>query len=282
MRRCGRTCHDRTCTAGDPPEAPPSRGALLREPRERIRGARLRAALAVDHELATLYRSTGADILARQAVENGWSRDVLAHRIAGGLYGRRGRAPTNPARAPPAGRSEPAQRLVRDPCGFGLLALGPDMLERDLERGPIEHLRALVPELGKGFAFVGGQHRLEAGGRDFCLDLLFYHLRLRYLVAFDPRIEGFRPEFAGKTNSYLSAVDDHGRRRRRTLDGELGERHELDEPALVPPVHRGRPRPAPRDPGRRPRTRGPGRGLGAGVRREAPRGGAWAKRRRAA
>src|ERR1700731_5053835 len=63
-------------------------------------------------------------------------------------------------------------------------------------------------ELGKGFAFVGSQYHLEIGDQDFFLDLLFYHLRLRCYVVIDLKIEEFRPEFAGKMNFYLSAVDD--------------------------------------------------------------------------
>ena len=63
-------------------------------------------------------------------------------------------------------------------------------------------------ELGKGFAFVGSQYHLEIGDQDFYLDLLFYHLRLRCYVAIDLKIDEFKPEYAGKMNFYLSAVDD--------------------------------------------------------------------------
>lgn len=271
----------------DLPEAPPSYGALLSELQERIRGARLRAALAVNQELVTLYWGIGADILARQrdegwgakvidrladdlrrafpemtglsarnlrymrafaeaypdpgfvqqvvarlpwghnvrlleavkdpaerewyarqAIESGWSRDVLAHQVASGLYGRQGRALTNFARTLPAERSELARQLVKDPYSFDFLSLGPDMLERDLERGLVEHLRALILELGKGFAFVGSQYHLEIGGQDYYLDLLFYHLRLRCFVVIELKMGEFEPEFAGKMNFYLSAVDD--------------------------------------------------------------------------
>src|SRR3712207_3833634 len=82
------------------------------------------------------------------------------------------------------------------------------MSERELERGLLEHLRALILELGKGFAFVGSQYHLEVAGQDYYLDLLFYHLRLRCFVVVELKIEEFKPEFAGKMNFYLSAVDD--------------------------------------------------------------------------
>ena len=82
------------------------------------------------------------------------------------------------------------------------------MLERDLERSLIQHVRDFILELGKGFAFVGNQYHLEIGGQDYFLDLLFYHLRLRCYIAIDLKIEEFKPEFAGKMNFYLSAMDD--------------------------------------------------------------------------
>jgi predicted nuclease of restriction endonuclease-like (RecB) superfamily len=145
---------------------------------------------------------------ARQSIEHGWSRNVLIHQIESNLYERQGKALTNFSRALPAVQSELAQQLIKDPYSFDFLALGPDLLERDLERGLLEHLRSLILELGKGFAFVGSQYRLDIGGQDFYLDLLFYHLRLRCFVVIDLKIEEFKPEFAGKMNFYLSAVDE--------------------------------------------------------------------------
>lgn len=145
---------------------------------------------------------------ARQAIENGWSRNVLVHQIESGLFTRQGNALTNFTRTLPAAQSELAQQILKDPYSFDFLSFGPEMLERDLERGLVEHLRALVLELGKGFAFVGSQYHLEVADQDYYLDLLFYHLRLRCFVVIELKIEDFRPEFAGKMNFYLSAVDD--------------------------------------------------------------------------
>ncbi len=145
---------------------------------------------------------------ARQAIEHGWGRSVLIHQIESNLFTRQGNALTNFSRTLPAQQSELAQQLLKDPYTFDFLALGPEMLERDLERGLIEHLRSLILELGKGFAFVGSQYHLEVGGQDYYLDLLFYHLRLRCFVVIELKIEDFKPEFAGKMNFYLSAVDD--------------------------------------------------------------------------
>lgn len=145
---------------------------------------------------------------ARQAIQNGWSRNVLIHQIDSGLFARQGTALTNFTRTLPAEQSDLAQQIIKDPYNFDFLSLGPELLERDLERGLVEHLRSLILELGKGFAFVGSQYHLEVGAQDFYLDLLFYHLRLRCFVVFELKIEDFKPEFAGKMNFYLSAVDD--------------------------------------------------------------------------
>lgn len=152
--------------------------------------------------------ATRREWYARQTIEHGWSRNVLVHQIESKLYERQGRALSNFSRTLPAPQSELAQQLIKDPYNFDFLAFGPDLLERDLERGLLEHFRSLFLELGKGFAFVGSQYHLEVGGQDFYLDLLFYHLRLRCYVVFDLKIEEFKPEFAGKMNFYLSAVDD--------------------------------------------------------------------------
>ena len=145
---------------------------------------------------------------ARQAIEYGWSRNIMIHQIESDLFRRQGKAITNFQRTLPSPQSELAQELVKDPYSFDFLALGPDISERELERGLLEHLRALILELGKGFAFVGSQYHLEVGGQDYYMDLLFYHLRLRCFVVFELKIEEFKPEFAGKMNFYLSAVDD--------------------------------------------------------------------------
>ena len=145
---------------------------------------------------------------ARQTIENGWSRNVLVHQIESGLFARQGGALTNFSRTLPAEQSELAQQILKDPYSFDFMSLGPEMRERDLERGLIENLRALILELGKGFAFVGSQYHLEVAGQDYYLDLLFYHLRLRCFVVIELKIEDFKPEFAGKMNFYLSAVDE--------------------------------------------------------------------------
>jgi len=112
----------------------------------------------------------------------------MKFQIDSDLYNRRGSAMTNFDRTLPAIQSELAQELVKDPYSFDFLTLGPELLERDLERGLINQLSALIMELGKGFSFVGNQYHLEVGGKDFYLDLLFYHLRLRAYVVIEKSV----------------------------------------------------------------------------------------------
>ncbi|WP_265581075.1 PDDEXK nuclease domain-containing protein [Methanofollis aquaemaris] len=144
----------------------------------------------------------------RRTIANGWSRNVLVHQIERGLIRREGRAVTNFSETLPAEQSDLALQTMKDPYIFDFLRMGETVRERELERGLIDHLREFLLELGVGFAFVGSQYRLAVGGQDFYLDLLFYHLRLRSYVVIDLKVGEFIPEYAGKMNFYLSAVDD--------------------------------------------------------------------------
>ena len=148
---------------------------------------------------------------AEAALEHGWSRPVLAAQIDTGLRDRQGRAVTNFERALPSETSDLAQQMLKDPYQFDFLTLEVAARERDLERALIARVKDLLLELGKGFSFVGSQHRLEIGGQEFYVDLLFYQRRLRCLVAVDLKMGPFQPEHAGKMNFYLAALDDRDR-----------------------------------------------------------------------
>ena len=144
----------------------------------------------------------------QKTIEHGWSRSVLGHQIESNLYQRQGKAINNFEATLPKPQSDLAGQILKDPYNFDFLTLGDDAHERELERGLLEHIRAFLLELGVGFAFVGSQYHLEVGGDDFYIDLLFYHLKLRAFVVLELKTTEFRPEFAGKMNFYLSAVDD--------------------------------------------------------------------------
>jgi predicted nuclease of restriction endonuclease-like (RecB) superfamily len=115
---------------------------------------------------------------------------------------------TNFDRTLPEPQSELAQQLMKDPYSFYFLTLAEKAKERDLEKALINHIRDFLLELGIGFAFVGNQYHLEIGDQDFYIDLLFYHLRLRCFIVIDLKMVDFKPEYSGKINFYLSAVDD--------------------------------------------------------------------------
>ena len=148
---------------------------------------------------------------AEATLEHGWSRPVLAAQIDTGLRDRKGQAITNFGRALPPADSDMAQQVLKDPYQFDFLSLAAGARERDLERGLLARIKNVLLEMCKGFAFVGSQHHLEVGGQDWYVDLLFYHRRLRCLVAVDLKMGAFQPEHAGKMNLYLAALDDQAR-----------------------------------------------------------------------
>ena len=146
----------------------------------------------------------------RKTLENGWSRNVLNHQIESRLYERQAEKPRidNFAERLPAPQSDLARETLKDPYLFDFLDVGEAAKERELETALVERITRFMLELGKGFAFVGRQYHLEVGGEDFYIDLLFYHLRLHCYVAIELKTGPFKPEYAGKLNFYLTALDE--------------------------------------------------------------------------
>ena len=97
--------------------------------------------------------------------------------------------------------------IFKDTYLLDFLDLPETHSESDLQRGLVGNLRKFLIELGRDFAFVGEQYLLQVGGKDFRLDLLFYHRELQCLVAFDLKVEEFQPEHLGKMEFYLEALD---------------------------------------------------------------------------
>lgn len=144
----------------------------------------------------------------RQAIAQGWSRNVLVLQIEAEAHRRHGKALTNFAAMLPLPQSDLARDLLKDPYNFDFLTLADDAQEKHLQSGLLDHLREFLIELGVGFAFVGSRYHLEVGGKDYYLDLLFYHLRLRAFVVIELKVTEFEPEHLGKMNFYNSAVDE--------------------------------------------------------------------------
>ncbi len=140
-------------------------------------------------------------------IENGWSRDTLEIQIDKQYFERKGNSITNFVRTLPSKQSELAQETVKDPYNFDFLGLEDDSLEKEIEKELTKHITDFLIELGKGFAFVGKQYHLKVSKKDYYIDLLFYHLELRCYVVIELKSGIFKPEFAGKLNFYLSAVD---------------------------------------------------------------------------
>ncbi len=144
----------------------------------------------------------------QQTLANGWSRNVLALHVRSGLYRRRGQAVTNFKRTLPAPQSDLAHEVLKDPYVFDFLSVGTEAHERAVENALVSHIMRFLLELGAGFVFVGQQYHIEVGDEDFYIDLLFYHTHLHSYVAVELKAGDFKPEYAGKINFYLSALDD--------------------------------------------------------------------------
>ncbi|MDP3639720.1 MAG: PDDEXK nuclease domain-containing protein [Nanoarchaeota archaeon] len=142
-----------------------------------------------------------------EAIRNNWSRNVLIHQIESGLYQRKGKVLHNFEATLPAPQSDLARQTLKDPYIFDFLSLGEEAQEREIEKELTKHITKFLLELGAGFSFVGSQYPLEISGKDYYIDLLFYHLKLRCFVVIELKAGEFKPEYAGKLNFYLSAVD---------------------------------------------------------------------------
>ena len=166
------------------------------------------------HNLAIIAKCKQHDealYYAQSTQTCGWSRSVLVHQIESGLWQREGKAVTNFEQTLPAAQSDLAIQMLKDPYTFDFLSLTREHTERELETGLIDHITQFLLELGAGFAYLGRQVPLQVGEREFFLDLLFYHTRLHCYVVVELKTGDFEPEFAGKLNFYLKAVDEQRR-----------------------------------------------------------------------
>lgn len=148
-----------------------------------------------------------AGFYINQTLEQGWSRDVLALQLKSNRYARTGKAVTNFSCTLPLPQSDLAQQTLKDPYTFDFMAMTVPYNERDVERQLTQHITQFLLELGKGFAFIGRQYHLVIAGNDYYIDLLFYHVTLKCYVVVELKNRKFIPEYAGKLNFYLSAVD---------------------------------------------------------------------------
>ena len=148
------------------------------------------------------------DFYIRETLTHGWSRAILEIQIQNQLHLRVGKAQNNFALTMPPADSDMAAQLFKDPYLFDFLGTADPRREAEVEHALVDHIQKFLIELGTGFAFVGRQVRLEVGGEDYPLDLLFYHLKLRRYVVIELKARAFTPGDVGQLNLYLSAVDD--------------------------------------------------------------------------
>lgn len=145
-----------------------------------------------------------------KTIENGWSKNILAHQIDTNLYARQieQKKISNFSTNLPTLQSELTLETMKDPYVFDFIELKEDAQEKDLEEALIKNITKVLLEFGKGFAYVGHQYHLEVAGEDYYIDLLFYNIKLKCYVVIELKVGEFKPEYAGKLSFYLTAIDE--------------------------------------------------------------------------
>jgi Uncharacterized conserved protein len=162
------------------------------------------------HNIAIMQKVKTAEergFYIKKAIESGWSRNVLIHQIESGFFHRLGKGINNVDAVLPSGQSELVRGIFKDPLVLDFIEVSEFARESELQKSLIGHLKQFMLELGKGFAFIGEQYPLNVGGQDYYLDLLFYHTKIHCYVVIELKIGDFKPEYVGKLNFYLSALD---------------------------------------------------------------------------
>lgn len=143
-----------------------------------------------------------------RTIQEGWSRSALDNAIMANLYHGAGKAQTNFGEVLPSSQGALAQEITKDTYDLCFISLPEAYDERDLEAALERNITRFLLELGMGFAFMGRQVEILVSGRTRRVDMLFYHIRLRCYVVVELKAKAFEPEFAGKLNFYVNAVDD--------------------------------------------------------------------------
>ncbi|QDK80115.1 DUF1016 domain-containing protein [Spirosoma sp. KCTC 42546] len=176
---------------------------------------KLRQAVAVlpwGHNLLLLNKLQSLDAVefyANETLTKGWSRDLLLNAIKLDSFGQAQQQikTHNFDQTLPAAHADYANEVFKSSYNLGFLGITEPVKELELENRLIAKIRAFILELGKGFSFIGNQYRLEYNGKDYFVDMLFFHRGLRSLVAIELKIGSFKAEYVGKMNLYLSLLD---------------------------------------------------------------------------
>ena len=162
------------------------------------------------HNIAIITKCKNIDealFYVKKTIQNGYSRSVLVHQIETDLYHRNKKSINNFDNNLPSIQSDLAKEQLKDPYCFDFLSLSEKYNEKELENALMDNLTKFLLELGSGFAFVGRQYRLEVAGDEFFIDLLFYHIKLKCYIVIELKTTKFKPEFTGKLNFYITAID---------------------------------------------------------------------------
>lgn len=169
------------------------------------------AVLPWGHNLLILDKvnsSEAAAFYANEVITKGWSRDLLLNAIKMDSYATQKQIATNNFDVTlPKPNAEYANEVFKSSYNLGFLGITEPVKELELENRLIAKIRSFVLELGKGFSFIGNQYRLEYNGKEYFVDMLFFHRGMQCLVALELKIGSFKSEYVGKMNFYLSLLD---------------------------------------------------------------------------
>ncbi|MBO5268320.1 MAG: DUF1016 family protein [Muribaculaceae bacterium] len=144
----------------------------------------------------------------RESILGGWSRQTLDNSFKANLYKSHGKAISNFPEYMPEAQSRMAQEITKDNYDFGFITVPVNYKEEQLEAALEQNITRFLLELGTGFAFVGRQKELIVGSRTRRIDMLFYHIQLKAYIVVELKVKPFDPEYAGKLNYYVNAVDE--------------------------------------------------------------------------
>lgn len=146
---------------------------------------------------------------AQEDISKGWNADLLLNAIHLEMHKHQALTPieNNFVQTLPVAQAQYANEVFHSSYNLGFLGVTEPILELELERRLVEKIKLFLLELGKGFTFIGNQHVLEYNGKEYRVDMLFFHRQLHCLVAIDLKIGEYKSEYAGKMNTYLSLLD---------------------------------------------------------------------------
>lgn len=153
--------------------------------------------------------SAHIEFYAQEIISKGWSRDMLLHAVKGNYYENLLATPqsNNFSQTLPAPVAEYANEVFRSRYNLGFLGITEPVKELKLEHRLVKKITRFILELGKGFTFIGNQHILPFNGKEYKVDMLFFHRGLHRMIAIDLKVGEFKPEYVGKMNYYLTLLD---------------------------------------------------------------------------